>query len=78
MRRFILFAATSVALAMAPSIANADPGPPGSTFPESPGTNLTNACSAVAAAPATGGGTSNNPRSFGIISGLLVDACAGG
>ena len=79
MRRLLAVVSTAVVIWIGPATAAlADPGAPGHTFPEQPGGNLATACVAVDAAPATGGGTSNNVTAFTIISGLLVDACAGG
>jgi hypothetical protein len=62
-------------LAAGPALA--DPGAPGTTFPEQPGSNVQTACAALES-------TSNAlsaPRSqtaFAITNAVLVDACFGG
>ncbi len=78
MKRFLVSLAASIALLALPAPALADAGGPGTTFPEQPGANLANACAAVVAAPAVGGGTSNNATANAITQGLLADACFGG
>ena len=68
---------TIAVLAIAASPALADPGAPGTTFPEQPESNVQTACAALES-------TSNAlsaPRSqtaFAITNAVLVDACFGG
>ena len=79
MKKRLMAVISALALIALPSTALADPGAPGSTFPEAPGANLGNACLAVTAAPAVGGGTSNSEVAFAIVvAGLLPDACGSG
>ena len=73
-KRILVVVATSLVMVV-PTVASADPDAPGTTFPEQPGANLTNACVAVMTAPASGGGVGNNATAFAIANGLLSDAC---
>jgi TRAP-type C4-dicarboxylate transport system permease large subunit len=83
MRRRILTIVVSASLmaGMAGS-ALADAGPPGTTFPEQPGSHAQAGCAAVTTNPGTGfGGQSGqnaSPTALAITNGLLVDACFGG
>lgn len=54
----------------------ADPGSPGSTFPERPGNNLAG-CNAILNLP-TSGIDNNADVAANIVTGLTVDACFGG
>ena len=76
MRR-ISAALAVAALAVAAAPATADPGAPGTTFPEQPGAHPSAACSAVLSNP----GTMSAPLSAtaaAITEGLIADACFGG
>jgi len=53
----------------------ADPGAPGTTFPEQPGGNVETACQAVLSNPGEGPGS---PVAQAITGGLVEDACFGG
>jgi hypothetical protein len=72
---------TAVATGAISSVAWGDAGPPGTTFPEQPGSHPATACSAVASNPGTGfgGAFSQNasPTAIGIVGGLYADACLG-
>jgi hypothetical protein len=59
------------------SPALADPGAPGTTFPEQPGTHLQTACTAVTTNPGQGL-EHDSPTAAGIQTGLIEDACFGG
>jgi len=77
-----IFASTALMLAMT-SVAFADPGAPGTTFPEQPGTKPTTACANLISNPGTGlvGGASGlhiSPTAGAITMGLLADGCFGG
>jgi len=76
-----IFATSALMLAMA-SVAFADPGVPGTTFPEQPGTNPATACAKLVSNPGTGldGGASGahiSPTAAAITMGLLADGCFG-
>jgi hypothetical protein len=63
-------------LALTPGPALADPGAPGTTFPEQPGSQLQAGCAALLSNP----GALRAPRSataFAITNGLFGDACFG-
>jgi hypothetical protein len=82
-RRLVLVIVTALAFAATlAASAFADAGPPGSTFPEQPGTHSQTACAAVLSNPGTGPGgpASQNmsPTAGAITSGLFADACLGG
>lgn len=64
------------ALTFAAAPATADPGPPGTTFPEQPGANVQNACAAILASPAQGL-ANRAPIANTITLGLFNDACFG-
>ncbi len=74
--------ATAALMAATAGIAIADPGAPGSTFPEQPGTNPATACTSVVSNPGTGvdgaSGAHISPTAGAITSGLLQDGCFGG
>ena len=76
MRRRLVAAAAALGLfaAVAAAPASADPGPPGSTFPEQPGGHVTTACIAVTDHAGTGI-LNMSDQAFGITSGLFGDAC---
>jgi hypothetical protein len=73
---------TAAVMATVTGGAWADPGPPGSTFPEQPGGNVATACSAVGTNPGTGiGGRFEqhaSPTASAILAGLYTDVCLGG
>ena len=75
-----IFASAALMMATA-AVASADPGAPGSTFPEQPGTNPATACGTVVSNPGTGvggsAGTHFSSTAQAITSGLLADACFG-
>ena len=76
----ILVAGALMAVGATPALGDA--GPPGTTFPEQPGSNLQNACVAVTSNPGTspGGVFDQNvsPIADEITNGILVDACVPG
>jgi hypothetical protein len=82
LRRLAVATLASAALMMATAaVASADPGAPGSTFPEQPGTHPAAACASIVSNPGTGvGGAAAHFSSTAqaITSGLLADACFGG
>jgi hypothetical protein len=83
MRRFLPTLVATAALAAAAAAGGlADAGPPGTTFPEQPGSHVANGCSAVTSNPGTGtGGQAGqhfSPTAGAITGGLLADACFGG
>ena len=81
MRRLVLATVTSAALMIATAGA-ALAGPPGTNFPEQPGNNVQNACTAVLSNPGSGPGgpamTNASPTALVIVNALVVDACFGG
>jgi hypothetical protein len=77
MKRSIAICATVAVAAVAAGPAQADPGSPGTTFPEQPGTNNQQSCAAILSNP----GATTAPRSLQaskITTNLFVDACLGG
>ncbi|TME86391.1 MAG: hypothetical protein E6I44_13600 [Chloroflexi bacterium] len=82
LRRFVVATFASAALMVATAaVALADPGAPGSTFPEQPGTHPATACASVVSNPGTGvGGAAAHFSSTAqaITNGLVTDACFGG
>jgi hypothetical protein len=71
----IVLSVAMAALAAGPALAN--PGAPGTTFPEQPGSHPQTACAALVSNP----GALSAPRSataFAITNGLFGDACFGG
>ncbi|HEV8655072.1 MAG TPA: hypothetical protein VGR85_06135 [Candidatus Limnocylindria bacterium] len=75
--------ATAALMTATAVVAFADPGAPGTTFPEQPGTNPTTACVNLISNPGTGlvGGASGahiSPTAQAITTGLLQDGCFGG
>jgi len=74
--------AIAALMATTSSVALADAGAPGTTFPEQPGTNPATACATVVSNPGTGiGGAAGahlSPTAGAITSGLLADGCSGG
>lgn len=84
MRRLTVSVFATAALMVATSgVALADPGPPGSTFPEQPGEKPATACAKITTNPGTGleGGASGahiSPTAAAITTGLLTDGCFGG
>jgi hypothetical protein len=77
MRRFVVVLGAALTFVAVPAVAGADPGTPGSTFPEQPGTNAAQACATILGLPDVGGGTTNNPIAAAIAGGLIADACFG-
>ena len=76
-RRLIAGAAALMLFAAAAAPASADRGSPGSTFPEQPGTHVTNGCDSVLANAGTGM-ANMSATANGIATGLIIDACLGG
>jgi hypothetical protein len=77
-RRISAFLCAAGFMAVSASPALADPGSPGSTFPEQPGAHTQTACIAVATNPGTGGDRLVDiipPHANAILSGLFADAC---
>jgi hypothetical protein len=72
-----LLAAAMIMLA-APGAALADPGAPGTTFPEQPGAPP--GCDPVLTNPGTGtdGHAMASATALAIVNGLVTDACLGG
>ena len=74
--------AIAALMAATSSVAFADAGAPGSTFPEQPGTNPATACGKVTTNPGTGTGGAAAahlpPIAQAITSGILADGCFGG
>ena len=64
-------------MAIGASPALADPGAPGTTFPEQPGTHPQTACTAVTTNPGQGIPHAS-PTAVEILNGLVADACFGG
>jgi hypothetical protein len=72
----ILVAGALVAVGAAPAFGDA--GPPGTTFPEQPGTNVQAACAAVTTNPGTNPTTGHSqlsPTAQAIVFSLIADAC---
>jgi hypothetical protein len=77
MRRITTIVASVAMAALTASPALADPGAPGTTFPEQPGSNTQTACAAIVSESAA----LSAPRSetaYAITNGLFGDACFGG
>ena len=75
MRRFLAAASTAVIIWIGPAAAAlADPGTPGQTFPEQPGTHVQPGCAAVMTSGAVDAPMSS--RALAITSGLFADACS--
>lgn len=70
---------TAALMATGTTVAWADPGDPGSTFPEQPGANPTTACVAVGTNPGSGmGGVAVlhiAPGAGAIVGSLYADVC---
>ena len=76
-RRLIAGVAALALFAAVASPASADRGSPGSTFPEAPGSHVSNGCNSIAAN--AGNGVANmSPTAGAIVEGLFADACLGG
>jgi ribonuclease PH len=80
MTRLILATVSTAALLIAAAtVALADAGAPGTTFPEQPNANVANACAMVVSNPGTGvGGATTgriSPIAQAITGSLLQDAC---
>jgi hypothetical protein len=80
MRRRLIAAVAAAGLfaAVAAPAASADQGAPGTTFPESPGTNVQTACAAVTTNPGTNPTTGHSrlsPTAQAIVFSLIADAC---
>lgn len=68
---------TAALIVAGTGVASADPGAPGTTFPEQPGTHTQTACAAVTTGP--GQGISHaSPTAGVVLTGLIEDACLGG
>ena len=77
MKRITAVGLSIAMLAVTAGHALADPGAPGTTFPEQPGSNPQAGCAALVSNP----GALSAPRSptaFVITNGLFGDACFGG
>jgi hypothetical protein len=77
MRRITPIVASVALAALAAGPAFADPGAPGTTFPEQPGSHVDTACAALVSTS----GALSAPRSetaSAITNGLFGDACSGG
>ena len=78
MKRITIAAGLSIAvLAVTAAPALADPGAPGTTFPEQPGSNAQAGCAALVSNPGALS-AARSPTAFAITSGLFGDACFGG
>jgi hypothetical protein len=76
-RRILPIVVIAGSMTIGASPALADPGAPGTTFPEQPGTHVQTACTAVTTNP--GQGISHaSPNAVGTLTGLIEDACFGG
>ena len=76
MKRISTVGLTIAVLALTAGPALADPGAPGSTFPEQPGSNPQRGCAALLSNP----GAPSAPRAgtaVDITNGLVLDACFG-
>jgi len=77
-RRMVTSLVAAVALMAATAgPAVADPGAPGATFPEQPGGNLQSGCDAILSNP-NNAFYNRAPGAAAIVTGLTIDACAGG
>ena len=76
-RLILLVFVSAVLLATAASSALADAGPPGSTFPEQPGSNVATGCAAIEG-PLLGPSSGRATVAYDIVLGLAGDACLGG
>jgi len=74
-RSVVILAAVSVFAGLPAASAGADPGPPGTTFPEQPGGSVATGCEAVISNPGQGPGSAVGQA---ITAGLIEDACFGG
>jgi hypothetical protein len=77
MKRIMTVGLSIAMLAVTAAPALADPGAPGTTFPEQPGSNPEAGCAALV----SNRGALSAPRSptaFAITNGLFGDACFGG
>lgn len=81
-RRILTIFASAALIAATAGSALADAGPPGTTFPEQPGSHPATACAAVSTNPGTGFGgqfgQNASPTAVAIAAGLFADACTGG
>jgi hypothetical protein len=81
-RRILTFAVTAAAMTATCNVAAADPGAPGSTFPEQPAGHAATACVMVGSNPGTGPGgafeQNASPQAGAILSALYADACSSG
>ena len=77
--RILAFAVTAAAVTATSGVASADPGAPGTTFPEQPAGHPATACAMVGSNPGSGvGGAAEqhvSPRAGAILSGLYADVC---
>jgi hypothetical protein len=76
-RRILPIVVVAGAMTIGASPALADPGAPGTTFPERPGTHVQTACTVVTTGPGRGIAQAS-PTAVEILNGLLEDACFGG
>ena len=78
-RRILTVTVTAALMVTGTSVAWADPGDPGSTFPEQPGANPTMACVAVGTNPGSGMGGAAQlniaPTGGAIVTNLYTDVC---
>ena len=77
MKRITKILASLAVAAVLAGPALADPGAPGTTFPEQPGSNVETGCAALVSNP----GALSAPRSqtaFAITNAVFGDACFGG
>jgi hypothetical protein len=81
-RRILTLAVTVAAMTATTGVASADPGAPGSTFPEQPADHAATACEMVGSNPGTGVGgafeRNASSRALAILSELYADVCLGG
>jgi hypothetical protein len=81
-RRVVSILVVGACMTFGASTALADPGAPGTTFPEQPGTHGQTACAAVTTNPGSGAGGQAgqviSPTAGAILTGLVQDACFGG
>ena len=76
-RTFAALTAGVALMAAAAGPASADPGAPGATFPEQPGTSLLRGCDAILTNP-NNAFYNRAPAAAGIVTGLTIDACVVG
>jgi hypothetical protein len=81
-RRIVAILVAGALMAVGAAPAFGDAGPPGTTYPEQPGTNGQTACEMVTTNPGSGtggaAGANISPTAGAIVTGLINDACFGG